>query len=129
MGDSIRETSRLPFKVGLRYVATTASDDGLVQVGTPIWITKDRDQGATCYTLYGMMRVGRLKGRHEHNDVRRFYDDPTKRILAWEQLAQALAGADGVLDVAWARERVDEHQLQIADLEEDYGLAPGAPRG
>jgi hypothetical protein len=106
------------FKIGINYIATKASKDGKIQIGMPIRIENESGYGTRgpYYVLFGMNRVGRVQG-HERNDVRYFHN--------LTELAKTLEGVEAIPDIKWARERIDEMQLKIADLEKRYHLKDG----
>jgi hypothetical protein len=112
----VSEEPTIKFKIGLNYIATKPSKDGKIQIGMPIRIENESGYGTRgpYYVLFGINRVGSKRGK---NDVRYFYN--------LTELSQALESVEAILDVKWARERIDEMQQKIADLEEWYHLKDG----
>src|SRR5208337_323007 len=113
MNDIIEEKIHIKFQIGFRYIATKPSKDNRIQIGTPVYIEHNHKTPGPEYTLFGINRVGRVHG-YEWNDVRYFRD--------LRELAKALDGVEGILDIKWARERIDEMQLKMADLKGKYCL-------
>jgi hypothetical protein len=113
-------------RYGIRYVATAPSKDGLIKIGTPVQIDYRLNRGTFSsdvpvdeYTLWGVMRVGNKRYKHQRNDVRHFRGSD-----GYREVLKALEGVEVILDKRWAREHIDQLLEEIRSYEEDYELKP-----
>ena len=106
--DPILYDSKKYPKEGFRYVITKSSSNGKYLIGTPMSIERKRKDDKKL-TVFFMCRVGKKLGS---NDVR--YFDSVHRLV------EDLGGAEWTLDLRWARERIDEYEQEIKELNKDY---------
>jgi hypothetical protein len=103
-------TEKIKFKTGIHYIAGSDSTDGLILKGTPLYIEKYKDDSK--YTLFLICRVG-TDSINQRNDVRYFNHS---------QIQSALTGVELLLDIRYAREKIDELNQEIITLKKEYGL-------
>jgi len=109
----IKEKKNYEFRI--HYIANTNSKDGLILKGTPIYIEPYRTEcgNELKYSLFLIFRVG-TKSKIQKNDVRHFNNE--------YELEKALEGVELILDIKYARLKIDELQQEINEIIKDYNL-------
>jgi hypothetical protein len=112
---SFLEKARDVFKYKVHYIAGTNSIDKNILKGTPIFIEYSKTEcgNEDCFTLFLMCRVG-TDSIKQKNDVRCF--------KTYSDLCIALDGVDLILDIKYAREKIDKLNNEIENIEEIYKL-------
>lgn len=106
--DILTQEPVLILKPEVHYIVTKGNET--FPIGTPLYLQIENRES---YTVFGICRVGTSK-KNQQNDVWHFH----RR----SDLIDVLAGVEVVLDIGWARDRIDTLETELSDIKTIYQL-------